>query len=752
VSGAVTIVCNKRDVQDCHVGDLLQWEPSDCGLTFHGLPRNWSCPKISRAPSAHIPGSVNLGNELFGPSVPLDLMPKDGGDKDGRDDNTNLFDNKNDNGNERGTVELSREIATVLRHQLEKVGRYTTDAMMKEDEAAKEGRKDAKHLATMGNLLSFVDRQLMAEGAHHPKHYVEIIATFFFSLIGEENAHDWEQKLYDPESAWWCEEPRPTNAGSMDWIDHMFGYGAMIPMYIDPVGKSVKFNCGINLINCFCGGRSRGWFLRMIVPMMDFGQTYRWAWRSPEKRVLAQHAATPSYSGALIRGKADYSQILRKAYCGDKLTQDDMWFIISGTHEMNEADLAILREYTTPFLMAGTTARIMPWVAASVCDIYAMAGENDSFKSKQIVTNVGTWATIDAANVQKNNQNITKFVGGYGKTEQQFQEKRLECLKRVAEVTSSNFYFAPLCPEYMVAQEMAHSVAIKEMSGPAVNALGDSWQFPGAGDTNVVRHGELASMTINFTNAADINTIYAIDSLNKVLADATPSYWEKSIEGLYGSSSVAVAVAGGGTLHGGYSASFAKDGYKSEWGFKGYNRSRENYLENEKKNVFYVTEWIKIFLHTYSRTKFEAFAFSSDTKDAIKQFGRILGVGINVCTIVRMFQDKDQDKDNANSLSATNTPATGQTAVKNNRVEIQMATALEAKMKNTRRTALTLTRANQIDETEIELRYLTWYKQTIAKKAGMGLHDGSSRVFGMLLEKSIFANECRVLLMPGLAS
>jgi len=49
VSGAVTILCNKDDLKDLSVGDMLEWHMEDNGQIYNGLPRDWSTARISKA-------------------------------------------------------------------------------------------------------------------------------------------------------------------------------------------------------------------------------------------------------------------------------------------------------------------------------------------------------------------------------------------------------------------------------------------------------------------------------------------------------------------------------------------------------------------------------------------------------------------------------------------------------------------------------------------------------------------------------
>lgn len=506
VSGAVTIICNKADLKDCHVGDLLQWEPEDCGLTFNGLPRNWSCPKISKAPSAHTPGSVDLGNELFGSSVDLNL-------------DTAFNDDKSEN----GPVELSREIQTVLRHRMQKL------------------TKAGEIEPTPNVLMGFVDRFDKAEIAHHPKKFVDVVATFFFSLIGEENPSDWENKLYNPASPWWCECVRPSNAFSMDWVDHMIGYGGIMPLKVNEAGNTVSFTSERSEANNFCGGRSEGWFLRLIAPMISSDSwDCKWAWKSETARKKAQAAATPNQLGSLIAGNAELSDILRKSYTGQALTEHEMWHLIMGRDkDMETEDGTILKQYTVPFLKAGSTSRLMSWVAASVAGMY--------------VTGRGAY----------------KNVGAYGATEDAFKEKRKSCQEHIR------------------------------------NVFGRS------------------------------------DNKSFLFSELT------------------------------------RDLFFNEY------RAFESFRWDDDENM---QTFIRTFLNTFISTKFNAYAFASKVDDASKQWQTLI-------TSMKNVEINDADAD-----------------------------------------------------------YHKWYKRILAKRAGMGLHDGESRVFGMLLEKSVFENAARVLLMPGFSS
>ena len=100
---------------------------------------------------------------------------------------------------------------------------------------------------------------------------------------------------------------------------------------------------------------------------------------------------------------------------------------------------------------------------------------------------------------------VAKFVGGYGESELEFQRKRLSCLKHIDESFNVKFNFAPLCPEYMVAEEMSPT-AVSEMSGNALGASVDSWQQTIA-DPKVVRYGELAIMTMSVSDENALKTM-----------------------------------------------------------------------------------------------------------------------------------------------------------------------------------------------------------------------------------------------------
>jgi hypothetical protein len=77
VSGAVTLMCNKEDLQDCHVGDLLAWDYRDNACVYHGLPSNFSTVKIVKAGSGFSACDGEPGHGLFGP--PKEFNPETDG-------------------------------------------------------------------------------------------------------------------------------------------------------------------------------------------------------------------------------------------------------------------------------------------------------------------------------------------------------------------------------------------------------------------------------------------------------------------------------------------------------------------------------------------------------------------------------------------------------------------------------------------------------------------------------------------------
>ena len=98
-------MCNKEDLHNIHVGDLVEWVPHDNGQVYHGLPSNWSTAKLQKA--THKGSGSSLGNTMFGSSKVLDLSPI-------------VYDSKGDideTKSEGTVVELGRELAVIERHR-----------------------------------------------------------------------------------------------------------------------------------------------------------------------------------------------------------------------------------------------------------------------------------------------------------------------------------------------------------------------------------------------------------------------------------------------------------------------------------------------------------------------------------------------------------------------------------------------------------------------------------------------------------
>ena len=270
VSGAVNVLCDKKDLEDINVGDKVVFKPESNYKTVAGLPKNFTTCSLEKA-------TVSSGNG----------------------DESTFFPTSNDNfryiftGKSLPPLEntlFSAKINVPLLQAAFKLGTTFAQMYFKTD-AKSPPLIENTNLDNVPEGIEISDSSSV--GIMNPKETVRAYAVFYLSLIGvtaneagispsgfDINRH-WVDVLYNPQSKYWCEESQPLSDMDPKWIDHCFGYNGLLKLKINE-GQWAFTDSDFN---CVAGGRTLGWFYRLIVPLLCPDDGFKWAWADRSKAV-----------------------------------------------------------------------------------------------------------------------------------------------------------------------------------------------------------------------------------------------------------------------------------------------------------------------------------------------------------------------------------------------------------------------------------------------------------------------------------
>lgn len=304
VSGAVTIVCNQTDLVNLHVGDLLTWTLSDNGQCYEGYPNDWSTARIVRATPPSLTDIDTSFESVFGPKIKWENTP---------------------------------ENIAALQSQLGVLQAIAPASIL-----------DVTHLAGIT-----------------PYAAAEALAYIFFAQMGVElkDRDEWIDKLYNPESEYYCFECKPVEKTSIKWLQHCLGdeRGEDIAAHEDKVqyngsrmdvyqNKTISTHDEVNADdvanNMLHLPPALGWFYCNNTAKTNDAD------RLAELSKVAKMTALPSRDNL-------NEYLLYKAIHGVNFTSTDWAQFVLNQENININDVDQLGAFTDPIFNGGTTHKRM---------------------------------------------------------------------------------------------------------------------------------------------------------------------------------------------------------------------------------------------------------------------------------------------------------------------------------------------------------------------------------------------------------